>query len=129
LDDSGQILNIQTGGQVAYVIPLLSNWIQISSFAQIMASVNWNRPITGAATVSPAVQAAVGAQILLTPPSPPLYTHVSMFNRHIAFGVPQVGVQVMGTLQEGIPTSGPFQTPQVGGSVGFLLNVPWDIRP
>lgn len=129
LDNSGQVLNIQAGGQAAYVIPLISNWIQISGFVQLMASANWSRPVIGSATVSPAVQAAVGAQILLTPPSPPAYNHIQLAHRHIAFGVPQVGIQVMGTLQEGIPTDGSaFQAPQVGVSGGVLLNIPWDIR-
>ncbi|MDB5086629.1 MAG: hypothetical protein JWR09_623 [Mucilaginibacter sp.] len=128
LDDSGQVLNVQTGGQAAYVIPLLSNWIQISGFTQFMASANWSRSVTGSATVSPAVQAAVGAQILLTPPSPPLYDHIRMAHRHIAFGVPQIGIQVMGTLQEAIPTSGSWQAPQAGVSGGVLLNIPWDLR-
>jgi hypothetical protein len=130
LSDSGQVLNVQTGGQAAYVIPLLNNWIQISGFAQLMASANWSRPVTGSATVGPAVQAAAGAQILLTPPSPPLYNHVRMANRHIAFGVPQVGLQFMGTMQEAIPTGGAsWQAPQLGATGAVLFNLPWDIRP
>ena len=126
LDDSGQVLNIQTGGQAAYIIPLLHNWIQISGFVQLMGSANWNRPVIGAATITPAVQAAVGAQILFTPP---LYNHVQMLHRHIALSPPQLGIQGMGTLLEQIPADGgKLQAPQAGASLGVVFNLPWDIN-
>ena len=66
-DDSGNLVNLQAGGQEAVVAPLLRGWIQVSAFVQIMASANWSRSASGSAAISPAIQAAAGGQVLVTP--------------------------------------------------------------
>ncbi len=118
IDNSGNIVNLQTGVQEALVRSLLGGWIQVSGFVQVMASANWGRTASGTATVTPAIQAAAGAQILLTPP---LYRQVRMLNGHVALGSPQVGLQVLGSVQ------GTSQGPQVGASVGLVINIPFNL--
>lgn len=117
INDAGEIVNIQAGGQEAVVAPLLGGWIQISGFLQVMASANWSKTATGTATVSPAVQAAVGGQILVTPKTRP----VRMFNGHVALGAPQFGLQGMGSVQES------SQGPQAGATVGLVINIQFSL--
>ena len=82
-----------------------------------MASANWSKTATGTATVSPAVQAAVGGQILVTPKTRP----VRMFNGHVALGAPQFGLQGMGSGQES------SQGPQAGATVGLVINIQFSL--
>jgi len=72
----------------------------------------------GSAHVSPGLQVAAGAQILLTPQ---LGQHLRLFDGHLAVGPPQIGVQA---LASGILTD---QGVQGGGSVGIVLNIPFDL--
>src|SRR5216684_3922805 len=68
-DEHGKIFNIQAGVQEALVSkPLLEGWIQASGFVQLMVSANWSKTVSGQTVMVPAVQGAVGGQILVTPP-------------------------------------------------------------
>jgi Domain of unknown function (DUF4157) len=117
INDAGDIVNLQAGGQEALVAPLLSGWMQISGFVQIMGSANWSRTATGSMEVAPAVQAAVGGQVLVTPQTQP----VRLFNGRAALGAPQVGLQAMGTGQVS------SQGPQAGATVGLVINIPFSL--
>ena len=120
INDAGEPVNIQAGGQEAIVAPLLRGWIQVSGFAQVMASANWSRSASGSLTVSPAVQASLGGQILLTPNLRGV-TPVTILDGHVQVGGPQLGVQVLGGLQAS------SQGVQPGASIGLVLNLPFSL--
>lgn len=116
-DDTGNIANVQAGGQEALVTSLLGGWIQVSGFVQLMGSANWSMTATGTAQVSPGLQIAAGAQVLLTPQ---LGRHLQLFDGALAVGPPQIGVQALGGAtftDRGV---------QGGGSIGIVLNIPFD---
>jgi Domain of unknown function (DUF4157) len=118
LDDLGNIVNVQAGGQEALVTSLLDGWIQVSGFVQLMGSANWSMTATGTAHVSPGLQVAVGAQVLLTPQ---LGRHLDLFGGVLAVAPPQIGVQALGgaaLTDQGV---------QGGGSVGIVINIPFDL--
>lgn len=114
LDDTGNILNLQAGGQEAVVLPLLRGWIQVSGLVQVMAAANWSHTATGTAAVNGSIQAAAGGQILLTPNfrEGPL----TFLNGHV-----QAGVQALGTV-----TASPSGV-TAGGNVGLVVNIPFNI--
>jgi hypothetical protein len=120
LNDSGDIVNLQAGGQEAVVAPLLRGWIQVSGLVQVMAAANWSQTASGSVAVSPSVQAAAGVQILGIP---------SFRGGPLAFlnGRIQLGAQILGTA-----TAQPDQTTGrwgVSGGVtgGIVLNVPFSL--
>jgi hypothetical protein len=113
-DNDWNILNVQGTAQEAFVKPLLRGWIQVSGLAQLTAAENWNRSYSGSATSTWGVQAAVGAQALITPNfrGGPL----SFLTGHL-----QVGVQVLGTAGVSGSTSGVT----FGGTGGAVINIPF----
>ncbi len=113
-DGSWNILNVQGTAQEAIVKPLLRGWIQVSGLAQLTASENWDRTISGTATSTWGVQAAVGGQVLVTPNfrGGPL----DFLNGHL-----QVGVQVLGTAGVSGSTSGVT----FGATGGAVINIPF----
>jgi hypothetical protein len=122
LDDKGNIVNIQAGGQEAIVAPLLSGWIQVSAFVQLMVAANWSRSATGQAVITPVVQPAVGGQIVVTP-------NFSGGPFKFLNGRVQLGFQIMatGTLPAVPPPVAPFAPgPSAGVSGGVILNIPFD---
>jgi hypothetical protein len=114
-DEQGKIFNIQAGVQEALVSkPLLEGWIQASGFVQLMVSANWSKTISGQTVMVPAVQGAVGGQILVTPPYKILGAQV------------QIGIQGMGTanLPAVPPPAAPFAPgPSVGAQGAVIVNV------
>jgi hypothetical protein len=111
LTDQG-ILNVQAGGQEAIVKPLLQGWIQLSGLIQVMASENWSKSASGTTAISPAVQAAGGGQILLTPA-------LRAGDYQFLSGHVQLGLQVLGGAQTS--SSG-----TVGVlNAGLVLNIPF----
>src|SRR5262249_7454666 len=120
INDAGDIVSLQAGGQEAVVLPLLRGWIQVSGFVQVMASANWSKSASGSSVISPAIPGAVGGQVLITPNfrGGPF----SFLNGHV-----QVGAQV---------TAGGLFTAGVGGSPssaqgvatgGLVLNIPFNL--
>jgi uncharacterized protein DUF4157 len=125
VNDAGEIVNLQAGGQEAVVKPLLRGWIQISGLAQIMASVNWSQSATGT-TTAVGVQAAVGGQVLFMPNFRDKWP-VKLFEGHVLLQPPQVGVQALATV--GLPdVSKPSQV-QAGANVGLVVNIPFSLVP
>jgi hypothetical protein len=114
-DEQGKIFNIQAGVQEALVSkPLLQGWIQASGFVQLMVSANWSKTVSGQTVMVPAVQGAVGGQILVTPPYKILGAQV------------QIGIQGMGTanLPAVPPPAAPFAPgPSVGAQGAVIVNV------
>ena len=120
LNDSGDIVNLQAGGQEAMVAPLLHGWIQVSGLVQVMAAANWSQSASGSVTVSPSVQAAAGGQILVTPTfrGGPL----TFLNGHI-----QLGAQILGTATaQSDQTTGRWGV-SAGVAGGFVLNFPFSL--
>jgi uncharacterized protein DUF4157 len=121
-NEAGDIMNIQGGGQLAFVDPLLRGWIQVSGFVQTMASVNWSKSGSGTAVITPAVMTGVGAQALLTP---------NFRGGPFAFlnGRVQVGAQVTAGVQFS-PQSDPGGTSlavQAGVTGGLVFNIPFSL--
>jgi hypothetical protein len=106
LNEQGKVVhlaNIQAGVQEALVSkPLLEGWIQASGLVQLMVSANWSKSVSGRTVMVPAVQAAAGGQVLVTPPYKILGAQV------------QIGVQAMATAN--LPAA-------VGGQGAVLINV------
>ena len=106
------ILNVQAGGQEAIVKPLLEGWVQVSGLVQLMASANWSKSVSGSTVISPAVQAAAGGQILVTPTF--RSGDFKFLNGHVQFGLQVLGGGqasshgVVGTLNAGLVLNIPF---------------------
>ena len=113
-DGNWNILNLQATAQEAIVKPLLRGWIQVSGLAQLTAAENFSKTMTGSATSTWGVQAAVGGQVLVTPNfrGGPL----DFLNGHL-----QVGVQVLGTAG----VSGSSSGVTFGGTAGAVINIPF----
>jgi hypothetical protein len=124
LNDKGQIVNVQAGGQEAIVKPLLDGWIQVSGFVQLMVTVNWSKTASGQAVIVPVVQSAVGGQIVVTPKikGGGLF---KFLREHV-----QIGIQGMGTanLPAAPPQAAPFApAPSVGAQGAVIVNIPFDL--
>ena len=114
IDDSGNVMNLQAGGQEAIVKPLLQGWIQVSGLVQTMAITNFNKTATGSVSLAPVLQQSAGGQVLFTP-----VPHSGPFQ--FLSGHVQLGAQVLG--QVNVPLSGgPVTT---GVQAGFVLNIPF----
>jgi len=125
VNDAGEVVNVQAGGQEAVVKPLLRGWIQISGLAQVMAAANWSRSATGT-TAAVGVQAAVGGQVLFMPNFRDKWP-VKLFDGHVLLQPPQIGVQALATV--GLPdVSKPSQV-QAGANVGLVVNIPFTLIP
>ena len=116
VDNKGQIMNVQAGGQAALIQPLLSGWIQVSGFAQAMVGANWQKTATGKAVIVAVAQGAVGGQILVTP-KPGGGGLYKFLREHV-----QIGIQGMGTIN--VPGEG---KPNAGAQGAVILNIPFDL--
>lgn len=125
VNDAGEVVNVQAGGQEAVVQPLLRGWIQISGLAQIMASANWNQTATGT-TTAVGVQAAVGGQVLFMPNFRDKWP-VKLLDGHVLLQPPQIGVQALATV--GLPDVTKPSQVQAGANVGLVVNIPFTLLP
>jgi hypothetical protein len=126
LNDKGEIVNIQVGGQgAAMAKPLLDGWIQVSGFVQLMVTVNWSKTASGQAVIVPVVQSAVGGQIVVTPKIKGGGGLFKFLRENV-----QIGIQGMGTanLPAAPPQAAPFApAPSVGAQGTFIVNIPFDL--
>jgi hypothetical protein len=120
INDAGEVMNVQAGGQEAIVLPLLRGWIQVSGFVQTMASVNWSKSVSGTSVIAPAVSTGAGVQVLVTPNfrGGPF----AFLNGHVQVGA-QVTAGVLFSPQS--DPHGPAVNVQAGASGGFVINIPF----